>query len=61
MTTTPTKVDAQNRQGTTALMIAARRGALDLIDLLLRYKAAVNRADYTVRTGRIRAFPRKPT
>ncbi len=32
-------------------MIAARRGSVDLVDLLLRYKANVNRSDYTGRTA----------
>ena len=44
-------LDVQNRQGTTALMIAARRGSVDLADLLLRYKADVNKTDYTGRTA----------
>ena len=30
---------------------AARRGSTDLVDLLLRHKASVNRADYTGRTA----------
>ena len=44
------KPDAQNRQGATALSIAARRGYAEVVRALLAKKADPNKADFTGRT-----------
>ena len=45
------KVSAQSRQGTTALMIAARLGNAEIVRLLLAAKADPNQPDFTGRTA----------
>ncbi|CAK0751489.1 hypothetical protein CCP2SC5_170024 [Azospirillaceae bacterium] len=45
------KVDIENRQGVTALMMAARDGQYEIVDRLLRAGARTEKVDFTGRTA----------